>query len=96
MNRYRPEGTPRALALLAAVSFTAAMLAGVHAEAQPERTATLAATFTGEITANGPVFRLPVLGVTARRSYETALPGLIERAFGGYPPHDLPAAEPNA
>jgi hypothetical protein len=96
MNRYRFENAPRALALIAAISFTAAMLAGVHAEAQPERTATISAKFTGEVTAHGPVYRLPFLYVTARRTAEIALPDLIERAFGGYPPSVVPATPPNA
>lgn len=96
MNRYRPESTPRALALIAAISFTAVVLAGIDAEAQPQRATTFASNYAGELTAHGPVYRLPRVEVTARRQVEMALPDLIERAFGGYPPRDPPAAQPNA
>ena len=51
MNRYRPQDQPRVPALLAAIALTVAMLAGVHAEAQPQQcTVAVAADSAGPKT----------------------------------------------
>lgn len=83
MIRYQPQGLPRTIALLSALALTATVLVGVHHEAAPERPApALTVVFTGEVTADGPVYRLPTLNVTAKQHFELALPGLIDRALG--------------
>jgi hypothetical protein len=95
MNRYQPRSTPRALALVAAVAFTAAMLAGVHAEAEPHPAVALPADFTGEMTAHGPVYRLPLLTVVAQRGFEVARAERGARLTVGAIPYELVAASPH-
>ena len=79
--RYRPLRPVPALALAAAAGLTAVLLAGVVAQARHEGPAPIQATFTGEVTASGPVYRLPDVMVSAPHPVELALPDLIDRAL---------------
>lgn len=82
MNRYRPDATPRRAALLGAIALTSAMLAGVGALAHPpgdRMPVTL--IYTGEITPEGPLYRMPTLHVKHPRAFEIVLPALLDRAF---------------
>lgn len=87
MTHYRPDTLPRAFALAGAIAVTAAILAGVQVEADP---GVVFVAATGETTAHGPVVRLPVLQVTARRPLEVVLPDLIDLAFERFAARERP------
>jgi hypothetical protein len=96
-RRYHPERSPRVAALLAAVALTAAMLAAVHVEAGVSRAEpVMVAAFTGEITKDGPVYRLPPLEVKSRAGFPVALPGLLQRAFDAHATRDDASGRPDA
>jgi hypothetical protein len=44
MTRYRPDRIPHVPAVIAAIALTVAMLAGVHAEAEPQQCTAAVAT----------------------------------------------------
>jgi hypothetical protein len=69
------------MALAAAAALTAVLFAVVVAEARQEGPAPLQATFTGEVTSSGPVYRLPDMTVRANAPVELALPDLIDRTL---------------
>jgi hypothetical protein len=51
MNTYRPDRIPHVPAVIAAIALTVAMLAGVHAEAEPQQcTAVVAVQSAGQAT----------------------------------------------
>jgi hypothetical protein len=94
IRRFRPERSPRLSALAGAVVLTSAVLLAVHVEARHEADQALTGLFTGEITADGPVYRLPPIEVHSRGEYLLALPDLIQRAFDGHADDAIDAARP--
>ena len=93
IRRFRPERSPRLSALAGAVVLTSAVLLAVHVEARHEADPVLTGSFTGEITADGPVYRLPPIEVHARGEFLLALPEVIQRTFDGHA-DDTDAARP--
>jgi hypothetical protein len=92
IRRFRPERSPRLSALAGAAVLTTAVLLGVHVEARHDADQALTAVFTGEITADGPVYRLPPIEVRSRGEFLLALPELIQRAFDAHADHTADAA----
>ncbi len=81
-TRFHADPLARALAAAAAVAVTSGMLAALHVEAGAGRPPVpVAAEFTGEVTANGPVYRLPTIVVRNRAGLFLALPTLIDGAL---------------
>lgn len=96
-RRYSPDRPARAVAFLAAVAVNAAVLAGLQAEAGSSRPAApIVAAFTGEVTAAGPVYRLPRIEVVEARPFELALPGIIDRTLARFAGGGKAAAKPSA
>ncbi|HEX4883305.1 MAG TPA: hypothetical protein VFX05_04130 [Casimicrobiaceae bacterium] len=97
IHRYRPERSPHVAALLGAAAMTGAILAGVHFEAAlPPSPPVVTAVFTGEVTKDGPVYRLPPLEVRSRGGFLVALPDLVHRAAGALASHGSAGGKPNA
>jgi hypothetical protein len=95
MSRYRPERVPRVLALLGAAAFTTTVLAAVNLEAHRAEAAPVMAEFTGEVTADGPVYRLPRIEVRTRAGFVLALPVAVDRALAAQKAAPAPT-RPNA
>ncbi|GIK86840.1 MAG: hypothetical protein KJ018_15060 [Burkholderiales bacterium] len=94
---FRLDVLPRALAGAAAVALTAGVLAAVQVEAASGRPPpAIAAEFTGEVTANGPVYRLPTIVVRDRAELFLALPEVIERVLDAHAAGTAQGSTPEA